>query len=241
MSPTKTFTHLIKQACRTQHREGDGFHGQILCCAVNQQMARQVIRRTPSHVFFNPISTAWPGYGGGKIAGCITLGFTLSTSKFGGNVKHVLHKHPVVLLPMAALIGAFAYGLPMSASLWLFPPTDGDSSAWTAFLLGFFGLFIVPRSAELSLTRPEFLILVFFVHGGVLGLLGGLVGVFVIQWKNASTRAIAYGWKCKVCGASNEAASSACSACWFPAIASAYEIEHAKSVGVSPAAPYTVK
>lgn len=155
-------------------------------------------------------------------------------------MKLFLHKHPVVLLPMAALIGAVGYWLPMSASLWLFPPTDGDSSAWAAFLLGFFGLFIVPRSAELSLTRPEFLSLVFFVHGGVMGLLGGLVGVVVIQWKRASTRATAYGWTCKVCVASNEVDTLACNACRFPAIASAYEIEQAKSNGVSPAAPYRV-
>jgi hypothetical protein len=47
-----------------------------------------------------------------------------------------------------------------------------------------------------------------------------------------------YGWACQVCGASNEAASSSCAVCRFPAVASAYEIEQAKVAGISSTNPY---
>lgn len=50
-----TFTHLIELARRTHHREGDGFHDQILYCAVKQQLARQVIRQAPHRLFFTGI------------------------------------------------------------------------------------------------------------------------------------------------------------------------------------------
>ena len=69
-------------------------------------MARQVIRRTPSHVFFNPVETASPGYGGGKIAGCITLGL----------IMKLLRILSLFLALLGGSIPAFAQASPYSIS-----------------------------------------------------------------------------------------------------------------------------
>lgn len=52
------------------------------------------------------------------------------------------------------------------------------------------------------------------------------------------TEMITYGWTCQVCGALNEASSSSCAACQFPAVAAAYEIERAKEAGISSSNPH---
>ena len=132
----------------------------------------------------------------------------------------------------------------MLAMLWFFPVSDGDSYFWAVLLFGFFSIFIVPHSLELVLTKFEFLSLLFFVHGAVVGLLCGLIGVFVVYWKNwmdRPTMAPGYGWKCQVCGVLNAAASSVCIACRFPAVASANEIEQAKLNGISSTTPHADK
>ena len=160
------------------------------------------------------------------------------------NENSFLKRYPFVLLPIAVLSGAIGYGLPMLAMLWFFPISDGESVFWVALIFGYFSIFIVPHSLALALTEFEFLSLLFFVQGAVLGLLFGLIGVFVVywnNWKDLPTMAPAYGWRCQVCGVLNEGASSVCIACRFPAVASANEIERAKLNGISSTNPHTDK
>ena len=112
------------------------------------------------------------------------MGFYMFEIKSVGNSESFVKKHPVVLLPICVLTGSIVYGVIFVTLFLFFPISDGDSLAWVALLFGFLGLFIVPDSVALSLTKLEFLSLVFFVHGAVAGLISGLAVMFIMYWNN---------------------------------------------------------
>ena len=114
----------------------------------------------------------------------LSIGFKMFEIKSVGNTECFVKKHPVVLLPICVLTGSIVYGSIFVTLFLFFPISDGDSLAWVALLLGFLGLFIIPDFVEFSLTRLEFLSLVFFVHGAVAGFISGLAVMFMVYWKN---------------------------------------------------------
>ena len=107
--------------------------------------------------------------------------------KTTSNAKCSPIKYPILLIPITVLVGSTVYGLIFLTLNYYFPMNDGDSTAWAALLFGFFELFLIPHSVELSLTESEFLTLVFFVHGAIAGLIAGMISAFVIYWKNFPT------------------------------------------------------